>query len=229
MKLKFVAVAIAAAVVSTAAQAATLINNSTYGLYNNSIGTVLDGTNPYGGSTMFPLANGASGDPYLNIPSSAAPDLSKAATALGSWLTNPTAPGGTWSGMRYIPSGWVPNTETAIIYKLEGGATGLTNVFASFGVDNGIFAWLNGRFLGGHTAFGGVVPGEFTLSIGDVSAGTNYLQILLEDHGGGTGYYVNVTGDVAPAPSPVPLPASGALMLAGLGALAARRRKKAKQ
>lgn len=171
MKLKFVAVAIAAAVVSTAAQAATLINNSTHGLYNNSIGTVLDGTNPYGGSVMFPIANVAGGDPSLTISSGTPPDLSAAATALGSWLSDPASPGGSWSaGEQAIPSNWAVNTESAIIYKLDGGATGLTNVSAAFGVDNGIFVWLNGNFLGGSVQPGGAIAGEFTLSLGDLAA-----------------------------------------------------------
>ena len=114
------------------------------------------------------------------------------------------------------------NTETAIIYEIDGGAHGLNNVAASFGVDNGLFVWLNGSFLGGHLRPGGSVLGEFTLDLGSLGSGTNYLQILREDHGGGTGYAVSVTGDVAA----VPLPAAGFLLLGGLGALAGLRRRR---
>lgn len=219
-----------AALVSTAAlagagHAATLIDSSTAGYYNNGIGTVLDGTNPFGGNDMFPLANVSNGDPSLDIPAASPPDLSAASAALGSWLTNPAAPGGTWSATPVaIPASWPINSETGIIYALDGGAGGLSNVSASFGVDNGLFVWLNGSFLGGYLRPGGVTLGEFTLSLGNLGAGMNYLQILREDHGGASGYAVEVTGDMNPAP--IPLPASGLLLAGGAVALAGLRRRK---
>lgn len=208
-----------------AAQAATLIDGSTQGLYNSGLGTVLDGSNPLGGGVaMFPIANVAGGDPTLDIPAGTPPDLTPADSQLANWLTDPANPGGTWSaGKVAIPATWDVNTETAIIYELDGGISGLSNVVASFGVDNGIFVWLNGTFLGGHLRPGGVLPGEFTLNIGSVGAGLNFLQILREDHGGSTGYNVAVTGDPAPT-NVVPLPAAGWLLLAGLGGLGLMRR-----
>lgn len=221
---QYVLAAIATAAFATAGQAATLIDGSTTGYYNNGIGTVLDGSNPFGGSWMFPGPNVSQGDPSLNIPADDAPDLSAASAALGTWLTNAAPTGGSWSDAPVaIPSSWSINSETAIVYELDGGAGGISNVLASFGVDNGLFVWLNGTFLGGHLRPGGVAPGEFTLSLGDLGAGLNYLQILREDHGGQSGYSIQVTGDISPAP--VPLPASGLLLVAGAGALAAMRRR----
>lgn len=220
----YVFAALASVAFVTAGQTATLIDGGTAGYYNAGIGTALDGTNPFGGNFMFPIANVAGGDPSLDIPDGNEPDLSAAAAALGSWLANPGAPGDSWSAAPVaIPSGWTINSETAIIYELDGGVGGLSNVLASFGVDNGLFVWLNGTFLGGHLRPGGVSSGEFTLSLGDLGAGMNYLQILREDHGGSAGYNVEVTGDVSPAP--IPLPASGLLLVAGAGALAALRRR----
>jgi hypothetical protein len=221
---QYVLAALACAAFTTPGQAATLIDGSTAGYYNDGIGTVLDGSNPFEGSYMFPGADLSQGDPSLNIPAGKAPDLSAAASALGSWLTTPAFPGGSWSASPVaIPASWSVNSETAIIYELDGGAGGLSNVLASFGVDNGLFVWLNGNFLGGHLRPGGVVPGEFTVSLGDLGAGLNYLQILREDHGGLAGYSVEVTGDLTPAP--VPLPASGLLLAAGAAGLAAFRRR----
>ena len=221
---QYVLAALVCAAFATAGHAATLIDGSTAGYYNDGIGTVLDGSNPFGGSYMFPGADISQGDPSLDIPAGNEPDLSAAGSALGSWLTNPAAPGGSWSASPVaIPASWSVNSETAVIYELDGGVGGLSNVLASFGVDNGLFVWLNGNFLGGHLRPGGVVPGEFTLSLGDLGAGLNYLQILREDHGGLAGYSVEVTGDISPAP--VPLPASGLLLAAGAAGLAAFRRR----
>lgn len=202
---------------STAAGAATLINNATLGLYNNGLGQVLDGSGP-----AFPCANVACGDPSLDFGSGSPPNLSAASAALGNWLGNTSTPGGSWSGGPVaIPNTWAINSETAIIYTLTGA---LTNVIASFGVDNGIFVWLDGVFLGGHMRPGGSTPSEHVFNIGNLGPGTHYLQVLREDHGGATGYDVSVTGDVAAVPVPAALP----LLASGLGAMgfAGWRRKR---
>lgn len=213
-----------AALSASSALAATLVDNTTQGLYNASIGTALDGTNPFGGNFMFPIANSGGGDPTLSIPATDEPDLSAASAALGNWLTTPAMPGGTWgAAAQAIPSTWAVNTETAIIYEISGGATGLTNVEAKIGVDNGVFLWLNGTFVGGELRAGGASPNEYTFNLGALGSGPNYLQILREDHGGGTGWIIDVTGDVAP--SAVPLPASALLLIGGLAGLFAARRK----
>lgn len=76
---------------------------------------------------------------------------------------------------------------------------------ANFGVDNGIFAWLDGNYLFGARAGGGPILGEYSLNLGDLAAGTHYLQLLLEDHGGSNGYAVQITADTfisAPVPEP---------------------------
>jgi len=71
-------IALAAVVVAALAYgagsafAADIVTNATPGYYNAGIGTVLDGT-----SGLFPLANGASGDPVINP--APAPNLAPAA------------------------------------------------------------------------------------------------------------------------------------------------------
>jgi len=218
MKRFTLGLAAAAAMAGSGAVASTLIDDTTPGLYNAGIGTSLDGT-----SFLFPTPTG--GDPTIN--SAPEPDLSPASAALGSWLTSPASPGGTWSAApQSIPSTWTVNHETAIIYELDGGSTGLRDVKLDIGVDNGVFVWLDGGYLDGQLRPGGASLGEFSLNIGSLSAGTHYLQVLREDHGGSTGWSIDVTGTVAP----VPLPAGGILLLTALGGLggagALRRRRK---
>lgn len=204
---------------SQAAAAITLIDNSTTGYYNDGIGGSLNGT-----SALFPDA-GTSDDP--NIDPAPEPDLSAASAALGAWLSTPSSPGGTWSGSPVaIPSTWAVETETAIIYEIDAGATGLSNVVASFGVDNGIFVWLDGVYLGGELHPGGASLGELILNIGNLTAGSHFLQVLREDHGGATGYAVQVTGDEGV--SEVPLPAALPIFLSGLAGVGFFSRKKRK-
>jgi hypothetical protein len=192
----------------------TLINGATQGYYNAGLGTVLDAT-----SAAFPAANVSAGDPNLSF--AVAPNLAPAAGALGNWLTTPATPGGTWSGLQAIPSSWSVNTETAIVYSFDAGATGLNNFSASFGIDNGIFVWLDGVFLGGEMRPGGASLGEHVFNVASVGAGVHHLQVLREDHGGGTGYAINVT-----AQHNVPEPTTIALLgLALLGVGAARRQR----
>ncbi|ABG32745.1 VPLPA-CTERM sorting domain-containing protein [Roseobacter denitrificans] len=210
----------AALVLATAAtsHAATIIDSATKGFYNAGIGSVLNST-----SIAFPGVG--DGDPTQSFGPGDAPDLSAAASALGDWLTTPATPGGTWSATEQaIPRNWKVNDETAVIYAFDGGANGIENLNLSIGVDNGIFVWLNGVFQGGAMAPGGARLGEFTLDLGTVQAGTNFLQLLREDHGGGTGYAIEVTGDEISA---VPLPAGLPLLLAGLGIFGWMKRRAA--
>ena len=203
----------------TAANAVTLVQTSDPGFYNDSIGTVLNLTN--GGETgPFPVLN----DDTLTFPT--APDLSTANSALGNWLTNPGSLNSNWTAETSIPNNWTPGDEVAIIYQFD--TLGATNVQASFGVDNGIFAWLDGEYLFGARAGGGPSAGEYVLNLGDLDAGTHYLQLLLEDHGGTNGYIVNITADTfIPGPPTAHVAEPGTLAILGLGilGLGLRRRR----
>lgn len=201
----------------------TLVNDATLANYNATLGTSLDLTNPFGGNNMFPAHDVTTGDPVLNIPSSSAPDLSAASAQLGDWLGDPANLNANWTAPEVIPGTWAINTETAIVYTLNlSGAS--DNTVASIGVDNGVFLWVDGAFQGGYLRPGGAFAGEHVFNLGTLDAGTHYIQVLREDHGGATGYTVNVTGDVQRTEA-VPEPGTFALIGLGLAGLFGMRRK----
>ena len=172
------------------ARALVLVDSSTPGFYNESLGTVLDGT-----SYCFPTNT----DPGYFFP--VAPDLSAAAGLLGGWLLSPPVlDNGFWSpAPQPIPTLWPVWTETAVVYAFEVEEPGAVNLVARFGVDNGVFCWLDGVYMGGAMDQGGAAPWEYNFPVPDLAPGIHHLQVLREDHGGGTGYYVlleGVPGDV---------------------------------
>jgi hypothetical protein len=203
-----------------AGNAVVLVETSDPGYYNDSLGTILNGTNG-GESGPFPVNN----DSNLDFP--VEPDLSAASSELGDWLTDPLNLNANWSYETSIPNSWAVGTEVAVIYQFD--TLEATNVVASFGVDNGIYVWLDGEYLGGSRRAGSFSLGEHVFNIGDLDAGTHYLQILLEDHGSTNGYAVEITADTfTPGPPPqVPIPAAIWLFGSGLlGLIGLARRKK---
>jgi RHS repeat-associated protein len=163
----------------------------TPGYYNQSLGRILDGT-----SELFPVEF----DPFL--PNAPEPDLTPAAAILGNWLNpSPLPLNENWS-FQPIPIGWPVSTETAVVYEIDGGPGGIKNLTGSFGVDNGLFVWVNGVYK-----FGALSPGSYStdeypnIPLGDLKPGKNYLQILREDHGLTNGFYVRIEGELIPAES----------------------------
>lgn len=204
--------------------AVVLVQTSDAGWYNDSIGTSLNlsNTGVDDANAYFPVFNDSA------VSFLTAPDLSAASGVLGNWLGDPINTTNTnpdWTYESSIPNTWTPGTEVAVMYQFD--TLGATNVVASLGVDNGIFAWLDGQYLFGARGPGHAVSGEYVLNLGDLTAGTHFLQLLLEDHGGSNAYNVNITADeFIPGPPPaVPAPAPLGLLLLGLIGLVARSRR----
>lgn len=168
----------------------TIIDDNTRGYYNESVGTILNST-----SEAFPTA-----DNRLDLDFPEQPNLSPAESQLGGWLQNPPLfMPSMWSKrLIQIPKEWSVDTETAIVYKINAPSIGYKNMSINIGVDNGVFVWLDGQYLGGHLREGGVIPNEHQFTFNFLAAGAHYLQILREDHGAADGFTINVTVDADP-------------------------------
>ncbi|MEO5812323.1 MAG: PEP-CTERM sorting domain-containing protein [Rhodanobacter sp.] len=208
--LQIVSAAAIFAMAGAANATVVLVQTSDPGFYNDSIGMVLNNTN--GGDTStgyFPTSN----DSAVTFP--LAPDLTAAGSALGNWLADPLNLNANWSFESSIPNSWAVGSEVAVMYRFD--TLGATHVVAQFGVDNGIFVWLDGFYIGGARGPGSFFPGEYSYNLGDLASGTHFLQILLEDHGVTNGYDVRVTADSFIPGTPQAVPEPGTLSMLGLG------------
>ena len=196
---------------SLSANALVIIDNNTGGLYNAGIGDMAGSYGP----TQFPGANSSEGDPTINPLA----EPTVFGSAFGTdWLGGDYT-GGSWTTSSNIPNNWAVNTETAVVYDFN--LTSASDLHIDLGVDNGVYVWLDGSYLFGAMSGGGSNLNEYNIDLTSISAGIHSLQILREDHGGGTGYDILV--DATPVAEPATLSLLG-LGLVGLGF--ARRQKK---
>ncbi len=209
---------VSGAIFSATANAYTIIDNNTGGLYNNHIGDMAS----YYGPTQFPGANSSEGDPTINP--AVEPTTFPIATFGADWqvanFTGATA--GNWVASSNIPNSWAVNTEVAAVYQFDLAA--YTDLHLDFGVDNGIYIWLDGDYKYGALRGGGSSINEYDLDLSSVANGHHYLAVLMEDHGGGTGFDILVSGAQSAIQPSVPAPAAFILFVTGLLGLVRARR-----
>ena len=162
-----------------------LLTHTSPAWVNASLGRRLDGTGP-----QFPTPN--RDDPTLTFEK--APNLSPVADLLGPWLyAEPPPSSPRWKVGPHGVTEWVAGDELAVVYAFT--LARPARLIGRFGVDNGMFVWLDGRYFFGAMAPYGAPLGEYTVDFGRVAAGTRYLQLLLEDHGGLTGFRMELVAD----------------------------------
>jgi hypothetical protein len=188
---------IAAAAGSAAADRVTLVQTDDPAFVNRQIGTLLDDTSSVNGKPHFP----SNQDPSIDFGPDEAPDLSAASGVLGGWLNQPpdlSAPG--WEFIASPTINWVVNTEIALVYQFN--VQSVTDLRASIGVDNGVYVYLNGSFVVGALRGGPVAAGEHVYELGDLQAGANYIQFILEDHGSTNGFELLIDAESVVVPEP---------------------------
>jgi hypothetical protein len=176
-----------------------LLTNFSFGYYKDNIGDLYPGSPADPLASYFPGPNVSTGDPRVNF--SSAPAFHPLINfILGSWLSDAgnAISNNSWGSLQSIPRTWTVNAETAIIYQIDGSLTGQNPLQGRFGADNGIFVWVNGEYKFGALAPGVATPGEYTVNLGILKPGKNYIQILREDHGVTNGSDIRITGEVEP-------------------------------
>ncbi len=179
---------------STLEEVSTLIDDFSTGYYNENLGDIYPGNPNRILASYFLGPNQSTGDPSTRF--SIGPNLITV-TQLGNWLFNPEAAlkNGFWNKLPTIPKTWSANNETAIVYEVDGGKYGINSLTGNFGVDNGIFVWVNGVYKFGATDVGTADAYEYgNIPLGNLKSGKNYIQVVRADHGVSNGYTVKITG-----------------------------------
>jgi hypothetical protein len=121
-----------------------------------------------------------------------------------------------------LPFYWPANNDAALSKTVTVNGI-VTSATYSVAVDNGFILFVNGKEVIRRNDEGSPIWWEYSGSINPsfFHPGENAIQVLLEDHGGGTGFDMRIEANV----SAVPIPAAILLFVPGLAGLAAARRR----
>ena len=158
-------------------------------------------------------------------PSWATADYNSFNWSSSNWQTGNAAFGNPYS----LPYNtyWAANTDLALQKSFNIDGLLAAPIMLNIASDNGFMVFINGQQVAKQNAEGYTSYWEYSLpltTLGFISPGVNWIQVLAEDHGGATFFDLKLTGDVASVPEPATMLLFG-IGIAGLAAARIRRNK----
>jgi hypothetical protein len=135
-----------------------------------------------------------------------------------SWYTGATLFGNMDYGLGAPATEWTAGYDAKVRKTIDAGA-GIDGAVLNIAIDNGYTLFLDGVQIDSQYAEGYTNRWEYSVALGDLSAGVHTLALQLDDNGGVTAFDAELTGTEA-----VPEPATMAAL--GMGALALLRRRR---
>ncbi len=143
---------------------------------------------------------------YATVPVDLWSNWSSAGYSSFDWQNATWTPGTAPFGNVGQPTSWSANTDLALTKTINVNGT-VSNATLYAGVDNGFIFFINGAEVARQNEEGGWGYWEYSIPVAGtfLHPGNNTVQVILEDHGGLTGFDMMLTADVLPVPEPATL------------------------